>query len=172
MYELLKARRSIRKFKDKQLEQEKLDTILKSALMAPSSRGRRPWEFVVVTDRELLQKLSNCREYGAGFLAGAPAAVVILADPEKCDVWIEDATITAIIMQLIAQSLGLGSCWVQVRERFTSTGQTAEDYVKDVLAIPGGFKVQCIVGLGYPAEDKPPHAEDETLLNKIHYNRY
>lgn len=172
MYELLKARRSIRKFQKKQLEQDKLDTILKSALLAPSSKGRRPWEFVAVTDQELLQRLSNCREYGASHLAGAPAAVVVLADPEKCDVWVEDATIAAIIMQLVAQSLGLGSCWIQIRERFTAAGQTAEDYVKDVLAIPGGFKVQCIITLGYPAEDKPPYTEDKMLLNKLHYNRY
>lgn len=172
MYELLKARRSIRKFQEKQLEQEKLDTVLKSALLAPSSRARRPWEFVVVTERELLQKLAGCREYGSGFLAGAPVAVVVLADPKQCDVWIEDATITAIIMQLAAQSLGLGSCWVQVRERFTTNGQAAEDYIKDVLAIPAGFKVQCIIALGYPAEDKPPHGEEEMQLNKLHYNRY
>jgi len=172
MYELLKARRSIRKFQKKQLEQDKLDTVLKSALLAPSSRRRRPWEFVAVTDQELLRKLSNCREYGASFLAGAPAAVVVLADPEKCDVWVEDATIAAIIMQLVAQSLGLGSCWVQVRERFAAAGQTAEDYIKDILAIPDGFKVQCIIALGYPAENKPPYAESEMLLNKLHYNRY
>ncbi|MEG3071814.1 MAG: nitroreductase family protein [Candidatus Syntrophopropionicum ammoniitolerans] len=109
MYELLKARRSIRKFQDKQVEKEKLDTILKCALLAmPSSRRSQPWEFVAVTDRELLQKLSTCREHGAEFLAGAPAAVVVLADLEKSDVWIEDAVIAAIIMQLAAQSLGLG----------------------------------------------------------------
>ena len=172
MYELLKARRSIRKFQDKQVEEGKLDTILKSALLAPSSRRRQPWEFIAVTDRELLQKLSTCRTYGAEFLAGAPAAVVVLANPEKSDVWIEDAVIAAIIMQLAAQTLGLGSCWIQIRERFTATGLPAEDYVKEILNVPGKFKVQCIIGLGYPAEDKPPHVEAGLLLNKIHYNRY
>lgn len=172
MYELLKARRSIRKFQDKQVEKEKMDTILKCALLAPSSRRSQPWEFVAVTDRELLQKLSACREHGAEFLAGAPAAVVVLADPEKSDVWIEDAVIAAIIMQLVAQSLGLGSCWTQIRQRLTADGPPAEDYIRNILHIPGGCKVQCIIGLGYPAEDKPPHTEPGLLLNKLHYNRY
>ena len=63
MYELLKARRSIRKFQDKQVEGDKLDTILKCALLSPSSRGRQPWEFIVVTDQKLLQKLSACKEH-------------------------------------------------------------------------------------------------------------
>jgi len=172
MYELLKARRSIRKFQDKQVEDDKLDTILKCALLAPSSKGRQPWEFIVVTDRELLQKLSACKEHGAKFLAGVPAAVVVLADPEKCDVWVEDASIAAIIIQLAAQSLGLGSCWAQIRERFTVAGLPAEDYVKEILNIPGKFKVQCIIGLGYPAEAKPPHTEAGLQLNKVHYNRF
>lgn len=172
MYELLITRRSIRKFQDRPVEREKLDTILKCALMAPSSKKSQPWDFVVVTDRELLQELSTCRAYGADFLAGVPVAVVILADPEKSDVWIEDAVITAIIMQLAAQSLGLGSCWTQIRKRFTAAGLSSEDFLKKVLGVPGRLKVQCIIGLGYPEQDKPPHDEAGLLLNRIHYNRY
>jgi len=172
MYELLKARRSIRRFQDKPVEKDKLDIILKCALLAPSSRGRKPWEFVVVTDKVLLQKLAACKAHGAEFLAGAAAAVVVLAAPEICDVWIEDASIAAILLQLAAQSLGLGSCWAQIRERFTTAGSPAENYVKELLHIPDKFKVLCVVGMGYPAEDKPPHTEAELLLNKLHYNRY
>jgi len=86
--------------------------------MAPSSRSRRPWEFIAVTDKEKLEKLSKIREHSSDFLAGAPLGIVVVANPKTCDVWIEDSSIAAIIIQLSAQSLGLGSCWIQVRERF------------------------------------------------------
>ncbi|MGI6492052.1 MAG: nitroreductase family protein [Pelotomaculum sp.] len=172
MYELLKARRSIRQFQARPVEEDKLDNILKCALLAPSSRRRKPWEFVVVTERVLLQQLAACKAHGAEFLAGAPAAVVVLADPGLCDVWIEDASIAAILLQLAAQSQGLGSCWAQIRERFTVAGSPAEDYVRELLHIPGEFKVLCIIGMGYPAEDKPPYTEAGLLLNKLHYNRF
>ena len=80
-YELLRARRSIRKFKNREVEKKKIDAILKSALLSPSSRARRPWEFIAVTDTELLKTLSGCRERGSQFLAGAPLGIVVLADP-------------------------------------------------------------------------------------------
>jgi len=103
-FDLLKKRRSIRKYINKKIEKEKVDMIIKSALMSPSSRGRRPWEFVLVEDRDLLEKLSNCREHGSQFLKEAALAVVVLADPDKCDVWIEDASIASLIIQLTAHS--------------------------------------------------------------------
>ena len=172
MYELLKTRRSIRKFEDKVVEADKLDTILKCVLMAPSSRDRQPCEFVAVTERELLRSLSVSRTMGTEFLAGTGAAVVVLADPGKSDVWIEDASISALTIQLVAHSLGLGSCWSQIRERLTPAGRHAEDHVKEVLKIPVRFKVLCIIGLGYPAVEKPPHDEADLPLDKLHRNRY
>jgi len=86
--DLIRSRRSIRKFKDKKVEKGKIDQILKAALMAPSSRSRCPWEFIVLDDQDILSKLSTCREHGASFLKNAPLAIVVLADTEKTDVWI------------------------------------------------------------------------------------
>ena len=84
-------------------------------LLAPSSRSRRPWEFIVVTDKETLRELSFAgREQQ--LLAEAPLGIVIIADKEACDVWVEDCSITAILAQLTAHSMGLGSCWIQIRE--------------------------------------------------------
>ncbi|HHW49187.1 MAG TPA: NAD(P)H nitroreductase [Clostridiaceae bacterium] len=171
-YDLLKSRRSIRKFQDKKVEEEKIDIILKSALLSPSSRSRRPWEFIVVTDKELLKKLSRCREHSSSFLAGAPLGIVVIADPEACDVWIEDASIASIIIQLAAQSLGLGSCWIQVRERYGAGNVKAGDYIKDILGIPAKYEVECMVAIGYPAEDKKPYDERQLAYNKIHYEKY
>ena len=172
LYDLLKSRRSIRNFQNRGVEKEKIDTLVKSALLSPSSRAIRPWEFIVVTDRELLKKLSACKEYGSGFLSGAPLGIVVLGDPEACDVWVEDASIASIIIQLSAQSLGLSSCWIQVRERFHSGEVKAEDYIKELLAIPGKYHVECIVAIGYPAEEKTAYSDSELLYDKIHVDRF
>jgi nitroreductase len=172
LYDILKSRRSIRKFQDREVEKEKLDIILKSALLSPSSRARRPWEFITVTDREKLLKLSQCREYGSSFLAGAPLGIVVVADTKLCDVWVEDASIASVIIQLSAQSLGLGSCWIQVRERLHSDGPEAGEYIREVLSIPDKYGVECIVAVGYPGEEKRTYEESELLFDKIHFNKY
>jgi nitroreductase len=171
-YELLKFRRSIRKFHNREVEKEKLETILKSALLAPSSRARRPWEFIAVTDKTLLQQLSASRDFGSEFLAGAPLGIVVAADPNACDVWVEDASIASIIIQLSAQSLGLSSCWIQVRERFHAEGVPAEDYIKGILGIPAEYRVECMVAVGYAAEEKKEYREDELLYRKLHTDRF
>ncbi|MDW7675753.1 MAG: nitroreductase family protein [Bacillota bacterium] len=172
MLDLLKTRRSIRRFQEKAVEREKIDTIVKGALLSPSSRSRRPWEYVVVTDKEVLKQLSQCREHSSQFLAGAPLGIVVIANPEACDVWIEDASITAIIIQLTAHSLGLGSCWIQVRERFHSDNEKAEDYIKQALGIPDKYHVECILAVGYPAEEKKPYSEEVLPYDKIHWGKY
>lgn len=172
LYDLLKSRRSIRKFQNKEVEREKIETILKSALLSPSSRGRRPWNFIAVTNKELLEKISQCREQNSQFLAGAPLGIVVIADTEVSDVWIEDTSIASVIIQLSAQYQGLGSCWIQVRERFQSSDIKAENYIKEVLGIPAKYSVECIIAIGYPTEEKRPYDEDELQYDKIHYNRY
>ncbi|MDD4264716.1 MAG: nitroreductase family protein [Firmicutes bacterium] len=171
---LLKKRRSIRVFQDKPVEKEKIDQIVRNALLAPSARGRRTWEFVVVTDKETLNKLSNARGGGPNFLAGAPLGIVVIADGALSDMWTEDASIAATIMQLTTESLNLGSCWMQIRERSHSENLTAEDYVKQVLDIPEKYRVECILGIGYKGEEKEPYTEEELnlLLDKIHYQKF
>jgi len=171
-YDLLKSRRSIRKFQDRDVEKEKIDTILKSALLAPSSRAIRPWEFIAVTDRALLKELSGCKEFGSQFLGGAPLGIVVIADATSCDVWVEDASIASIIIQLSAQSLDLSSCWIQVRERFHSGEVKAEDYIKGVLGIPEKYSVECILAVGYAGEEKKAYSEKELLYSKVHVNRF
>jgi nitroreductase len=171
-YDLLKSRRSIRKFQNREVEKEKIDKILKSALLSPSSRAIRPWEFIAVTDHELLKKLSRCREFGSTFLAGAPLAIVVIANPEASDVWVEDASIASVVIQLAAQSVELSSCWIQVRERLHSSAIKAEDYIKSVLGVPKKYSVECIVAIGYPGEEKGVYGDDELPYDKIHTNGF
>lgn len=171
-YNMLRARRSIRKFSNKEVEKEKIDIILKSALLSPSSRSIRPWEFIAVTDKDMLDKLSKCREHSSQFLSNAKLGIIVIADPEQSDVWIEDTSIASILIQLSAQSLGLGSCWIQVRQRFHNEQKSAEDYIKDVAQIPEKYCVESIIAIGYPDENKKPHDENELHYSKIHFEHW
>lgn len=172
MLELLKQRRSIRKFKTQEIEAEKIIQLLQGALLSPSSKNSIPWEFIVVTDKQLLQQLALAKKTGATFLKNAPLAIVVLADPQVSDVWIEDASIAAIIIQTVAISLSLGSCWVQIRERKHNDTVSAEDYVRGVLNIPERIKVEAIIGIGYPDESKAPHREEDLKYQKVFSNGY
>ena len=170
--DLLRTRRSVRAYADRPVEQEKIDQLIEAALRTPTSRGLNPWEFLVVTDPGLLQSLSRAKPHGAGFVKNAPLAFVICADPGVSDVWIEDASIATLSLHLMAASLGLGSCWVQIRERMHGEGQTANAFLADLLGIPGNLQVLSLLGVGYPAEEKPPHSRDELPFAKTHWNRY
>ena len=169
---LIQKRRSIRKYLEKPVETEKIDQLIEAALRSPSSRGFNPWEFIVVTDKNLLEKLSKAKPHGASFLKNAPLGIVVCADPEKCDVWIEDASIASIFIHLSAESLGLGSCWIQIRKRMHDQTTTAQAYISSLLNIPKKLTVESIVAIGYPGEKKPPHRKEKLGYKKVHHGFY
>lgn len=169
---LVQKRRSIRQYLGKPVEKEKIELLIEAALRSPSSRGFNPWEFIVVTDRDLLEKLSKAKTHGASFLKNAPLGIVVCADPEKCDVWIEDASIASIFFHLAAESLGLGSCWIQIRMRMHDQTKTSQEYVQKLLNIPENLNVESMIAIGYPAESKPPHRKENLQYEKVHYNAY
>lgn len=172
MLDILKSRRSIRKYQNKEVEQEKIDAIIKAALLAPSSRNIRPWEFIVVTDKKILEELSKCKEHGSHFLEGAPLGIVVLADSQKSDVWVEDVSIASVIIQLQTQSLGLGSCWIQIRERMHNGYKTADEYIRELMTIPSNMRVECIISIGYADEQKQPNSEEQLKYDKVHFNSF
>ena len=169
---LVQKRRSIRQYQDKPVEKEKIELLIEAALRSPSSRGFNPWEFIVVTDRDLLAKLSKAKPHGASFLKNAPLGIVVCADPEKCDVWVEDASIASIFLHLAAESLELGSCWIQIRMIMHDQTKTAQEYVQELLNIPGNLNVESMIAIGYPAESKPPHRKENLQYEKVYYNEY
>lgn len=171
MLDLLYRRRSIRKYKPKKLDSETVQVLIKAALLSPSSRGFQPWQFVVVDDSDVLTQLASSKK-GAGFLKDAALGIVILADPAKSDVWIEDASIAATILHLTSESLGLGSCWIQIRERLFSESETAEQYVRRILSIPENLKVASIISIGYPDETKTPYGDQDLQFDKVHWHNY
>lgn len=167
-HELLINRRSIRRYTYEPVDSEQVKLILEAALMGPSSKSVRPWQFVVVEDKEMLERLSKCKSNYATSIASAPLAIVVTADVTRSDAWIEDASIAAILMQLQAEDLGLGSCWVEVRERFGSDGLPAEEYVREALNIPENFSVLCIITVGHKDEIRKPINPEKLLWEKVH----
>lgn len=162
----------MRKFTDEELTQDQVVTLMKAALMAPTSKRSNAWQFVVVDDRETLKKLSLCKAQASQFIADAALAVVVMADPLASDVWIEDASIASIYLQLQAEDMGLGSCWVQVRERFTATGMSSNDYVHEVLNLPLPLQVLSIIAIGHKAMERKPFNEEHLQWEKVHINMY
>lgn len=172
MIELLRTRRSIRNFISEKIAPEAIDTLIEAALRAPSSRGINPWEFILIDDPGLLRKLSHAKQHGSEFLRNAPLGIVVCADSTKSDVWIEDCSIAAIIIQLTVASMGLGSCWAQIRNRQHDNNTSAETYVRGLLGLPEQIKVVTILGIGHPAEKKEPVSADNLQHVKTRYNRW
>lgn len=157
MLELLRKRRSVRKFKKDRIDQAKVDALKEAVLRSPSSRNVRPWKFFFVQDAETIKGLSRCKEHGSSFLKDAPLAVVVCGDETVSDVWIEDCSIAAVILHLTAESLGLGGCWIQVRNRRHNAELTSEEYVKKILDIAGPLRVLAIIAVGLSDEVKAGH---------------
>lgn len=169
---LLLNRRSIRKFTNETLSGDDVQLILEAALLSPTSKNKRAWEFVVVEDKADLAKLAACKSHGAAFVADAALAVVVLGNPLESDVWIEDASIAAINMQLQAEELGIGSCWVQVRERHFSENSSASMYICEMLDIPMPLEALCIVAFGKKEKPRTPNTEDNLAWEKVHVGKY
>jgi nitroreductase len=170
--ELVRTRRSMRKFTAEELTQDEVVTLLKTALMAPTSKQSNCWQFIVVDDKEKLEELSHCKAAGATFLKDAPLAIVVVADPLVSDVWIEDASIASIMIQLQAEDMGLGSCWIQVRERFTADGVPADEMVHAALDLPLQLQTLSIIAIGHKGMERKPFNEEHLLWERVHINKY
>lgn len=165
--DLVARRRSIRTFTEREVTAEEEKMLLRAALLAPSSKGKHGYAFKVVRDRELMKKLSETKSIGSAFLAEAPMAIVVLGEPEVSDIWIEDGSCAAAFMLLQAEDMGLGGCWVQVRERGLEDGTRAEDLVREALQIPEQYKILCMVAVGEKAVERKPQNEDKIAWERV-----
>jgi nitroreductase len=170
--DLLRTRRSIRKYERRPVDGQSISILQESLLRSPSSRGISPWTFIFVDDPDLIAGLARSKDAGSSFLAGAPLAVVVCGDETKSDVWVEDCSIVAVVAHLTAHSLGLGSCWIQIRNRFHSKEKTAEQHIQELLGIPSHVRVEAMVSIGYPAENPPPVPVERLPQGRIMTNGY
>ena len=154
--EVIEKRHSIRKYSDRPVEKEILDAIIKVAQTAPSSRNSKSSAFMIVEDRDTLDALSQMRDYGSALLTGAQAAIVVMGDEIKTDLWVDNCAISATFIQLAVTAMDLVSCWVHINGRpcvrLEPEGAKAEDYVRNLLGIKEGMRPYCAIAIGYPEE--------------------
>ncbi len=164
MLDLIKKRRSIRKYTDEPIADEDVSTLLEAAMAAPSADNLQPWEFIVVHDDQLRQRLSQTHPWSR-MCADAPVVFVVCAHERHSSHWVEDASAATENLLLAAAGRDLGAVWVGV---YPNTRY--EKHVRQTLNIPSNLRVLCLVPVGHPAESKPPGSKlDES---KVHYDRY
>lgn len=172
VFSCMADRRSVRQYSGEEIPENLLSRIVCAGLASASGRGRRPWELITVRDRTMLDKLSECRDSGSTMLKGADAAIVVVGNPDVTDTWIEDCSIVMSNMHLEASASGVGSCWIQGRMRTAADGRSTQDFVADLLGIPEPFQLEAILSLGMPKEQWAPRIFDESLLAKVHQERF
>lgn len=156
-FEVIAHRHSVRKYADRPVEREQLDTLINAALTAPSSRNCRSSAFMVIEDKDTIVAISEMRDMGSSFVKDAPAAIVVMGDESKTDLWVDNCAISATFIQLAATATGLGSCWVHVNGRPRSKSDSslgdAETYLRELLGVKDGMRILCVIAVGYPAEE-------------------
>ena len=169
---LLVNRRSYRKYLEEPLSGDEVQLILEAALLAPTSKNSRSWEFIAVEEKEMLAKLATCKPHNSAFIANSSLSVVVLGNPLESDVWIEDASIAATLMQLQAEALDLGSCWVQVRGRNYSDTITSSEFINELLDVPMPLETVCIITFGRKLKQRDPRNPDSLTWEKVHIGKY
>ena len=165
--QLCQHRRSIRKYTNRPVEQEKIDYMLRCALMAPSSKRTNPWEFIVVRDEAKLRAMAGCRTYGSQMFETAMAAIVIALDTSLTDAWMADGAIAAEHLLLAAEEQGLGACWCHVYCR-----EASEELIKELCDIPENLTILCVISLGYKDEERKNYDLEKLKYEKIHNEKY
>ncbi|MCD8073359.1 MAG: nitroreductase family protein [Alistipes sp.] len=166
--QLAQKRRSIRKFEEKRVPQEIIESIISTTLTAPSSKNCRSTRIAYTENSEILRIVSGMRSTGSQFVEDAPLAFFILADDSQTDLWKENCSISATVLQMAAEDLGLGSCWVHVDGRphrnEEPDGKTAAGYLQEAIPQLSGYRILCVVACGYPAiHPSPPKTRPEDI---------
>jgi len=163
------ARTSIRSYQDRPVEQDKIEKLLRAGMAAPSAVDKRPWHFIVVTDKQVLNGLAQANP-NAGMAARAPLAIVVCGDKTKAltrvpDYWVQDASAATQNILLAAQGMGLGAVW-------TGTYPVTDRVEKVALALnlPEHIVPFCTIVIGYPEKYQAP--KDKWDEGNISYNTY
>ena len=162
--ENIAERQSVRKYLNKSVEEDKIDAMVKAGMAAPSGMDRRPWEFVVVTDREALDSMAAKLPY-AKMLTNAPLAIVVCGDTTRSSYWYLDCSAATQNVLLAAEALGLGAVWTAAYPY-----EDRIDVVRQNTGLPENIVPLCVIPIGYP--DGPQKAKDKFDLQRVHRNKY
>jgi nitroreductase len=149
-------RRSIRRYTGEALTEVQIRSLLEAGMAAPSASNRKPWHFVVVTDKGLLQDLADRHPYGK-MIAGAALGIAVCGNPAISDWWVQDCTAATENILIAVAGLGLGGVWLGCHGR-----PEREQAVRDVLGIPKEMGVLSLLSIGHPAEEKEARTQFDT----------
>ncbi|WP_410208852.1 nitroreductase family protein [Fusobacterium sp.] len=166
------TRRSIRKYKEQKIEKNKIDELIKAALVAPTGRNSHSTKFLVIDDVESIKFLSNVREHGSAFAKDAPLIIAVLGEKSKSTTLSSDCSIAAFAIQMEAHELGLGSCWVHIENRTAAGGKSSEELIRERFNIPEDYMIMCMIAIGYPDEIKPAHKLTQEDYKRVYFNSY
>ncbi|MGQ9568519.1 MAG: nitroreductase family protein [Anaerolineae bacterium] len=168
--EAMRRRRSVRKFKDQDVDDGAVETLLEMAMYAPSRLNKRPWHFLVVRNPEVRQRVAR-QLHVHSFLEGAPLLVVVAAKPETSPAWLMDVSAAIQNMLLAAEAQGLGAVWVG--SPGTAEWEPVEATLREMLAIPEEVRIASLVAVGYSAHEVPPHEKDLHFdRTRVHYEQW
>lgn len=165
--ELVNSHRSTRSFTGERVSGEAIARILDIATQAPSSWGGHPVEFIVVRDRATLRELARCKAMGAGPLAHGDAAIVPIVDTRNLELWVEDAAVASTYVLLAAEHMGVGACWIHMKDRRGHTRMADED-IRALLGVPDYYGILNVVSLGVRKD--PPDIRHVAPV--VHHTRY
>ena len=158
------ARRSIRRYTDEPVSEADIQSLLEAGMAAPSGSNRKPWHFIVVTDRDTLQALAQAHPYGK-MTAHAALAIAVCGDPAISDWWVQDCSAATQNILLAAAGLGLGAVWIGCHGR-----PDREQAVKRILGVPDSIGVLSLLAIGHPAEEKEARSQFDPA--RVHRNRW
>jgi len=159
--QVLRERRSVRKYTDQEVDRETLQTIVDCGRLAPTARNEQPWEFVVVTDEDRLRTIAGLTDHGR-FIADAAACIVVFCRDSKY--YLEDGSAATTTMLLAAAALGVGACWV-AGDKKSYAGRIGE-----LLGVPDDMRLISLISLGYAAE--MPTKQKRNLQDVLHWNSF
>ena len=170
LVEIVRKRRTVRKFDDREVSDEQIETLLELAMYAPNRLNRQPWHFVVVRNQELQKQFADVLRIHS-YLETASVVVAVCALPDRSPTWAMDVSAAIENMLIGATSMGIGSAWVGSPD--TVMWSMFEEAAHDSLAIPCDVRIVSLVALGYPAEEPSPHTKKERYNPlKVHYGRW
>ncbi|MGC8977086.1 MAG: nitroreductase family protein [Candidatus Ratteibacteria bacterium] len=158
---VLKERRSIRRYQKKEVPKDIIENIIDCARFAPTAINIQPWEFVVITDQKMREKIADITDYGK-FIKEAPCCIAVFCKDTKY--YLEDGSAATTYILLAAKDYGLGSCWI------AGDKKAYAEKIKEILGVPEGYKLVSLISIGYPSEEPKPKKRE--LKEVLHWEKW
>ena len=171
MLDLIRKRRTIRRFTDQEVSKEQVETLLEMAMCAPNRLDRQPWRFIVIRDKVLQRQVSDACQGRPYYIEQAPVLVAVCANPAESPTWMMDISAAAENLLIAATAMGLGGAWFGSPD--TTFWLEMEALLRDALGVPPHIRIPTMLAIGYPDEDLPPHGKhDRFIRTKVHYGKW